>query len=200
MSQFSQFSEASPSSTFSSDITDYTDYSLGLPLNNQLVSPNLSCNQRIVTSTPDADFLGLTAIPSSLERVGPGKQKGWVLFSAMNKTDFVAWWVLTQYASVPEQRNKIRWDATHLSDAWKNFDQVAHYISGEPRVMCQRCGKTLPHPHHTSNGTNSMKRHFSGEKCQQAGAQSKQKNIQQSLFEAVSMLYNYIISSKLKLN
>jgi hypothetical protein len=103
----------------------------------------------------------------------------------MNKDDFVTWWLQTQYRSNP-QNKKINWEAKKQSPYWEHFEQVAHHFTGEPQVMCKKCGKTIPHPQQTANGTNSMKRHLEGVKCAKAARDAtRQQNIQESLHFAV---------------
>ncbi|RHZ50298.1 uncharacterized protein CDV56_100590 [Aspergillus thermomutatus] len=126
--------------------------------------------------------VAFTRAPATLRRVGPDRKKSYVLYEDMSKEEYISWWIQTQYASIEDQRKKIRWDGKRSSDAWKNFNQVAHHISGQPKVMCRRCGTVLPHPHEHSNGTNSMKRHYTGEKCRRAANNAaEQQSIQQSL-------------------
>lgn len=181
MSQLSLFSDAGPSSVVGSDLT----------FDNLLDSftPDLPASQQSVTTAPDPDFLRPLTIPLSLERDGPDRKKSFILFSEMSKNEFVEWWLQTDFGSKLGHQGKIRWDAKHTSNAWKNFDQVAHYITGEPKVLCQRCKKTLPHPHYTGHGTNSMGRHLSGEKCQKStGRTLHQQDLHQSLQSAVNPL------------
>jgi hypothetical protein len=100
----------------------------------------------------------------------------------MNKDDFILWWVQTQ-AETPKQ---FRWDTKRTSPAWDNFDQVAHFITGEPKVLCRKCGKTFAHPQSTSNGTNTMNRHTKSGECREIAAnRAKQQSIQESLLSAV---------------
>lgn len=112
----------------------------------------------------------------------------------MGKDEFINWWLQTEYGSQSEYQKKIRWDAKRSSSTWKNYDQVAHHISGEPKVMCRRCGKDFTHPHQHANGTNSMKRHFEANKCKRAGDRAaKQQSIQQSMEFAVGLTIPYYI-------
>lgn len=185
MSRFSQFSDAGPSSQYESDLPDNLPY---LQSDDQLFTPNISYSQPTITSTLGSEFLSPLSVPPSLQRLGPDQKKLWVLYSEMTKDEFILWWLQTQYASQPD-RKRIRWDSKHSSDNWKNFDQVAHHATGEPMVMCRRCGKTLPHPQQTANGTNSMRRHFAAGKCRQAGNDvSRQRSIQQSIDHAVRIV------------
>lgn len=108
----------------------------------------------------------------------------------MKQEQFISWWLQTQYATVEGKDKRVHWNAKHTSDAWSHFDQVAHQLTGEAKVMCQRCGKVLPHPHDKGDGTNSMKRYLGSNSCQRiAGDRLKQQGIQQSLDSMVFLSY-----------
>jgi hypothetical protein len=187
MSQLSLFSDAGPSSIWENDTTDTRSHLQSDDL--QPFTPDLSCSQQTITSAPETDFLRPLSAPASLHRVGPDRKKSYILYSDMGKDEFVIWWLQTQYASQQDQRKKIRWNAKHHSDVWKHFDQVAHHTSGEPKVMCRRCGRILDHPQHTMNGTTSMKRHLEGGICQKtANNAARQRNIQVSMQDAVCII------------
>lgn len=145
-------------------------------------------SQQTATSIPDSDFPLPVLAPFSLQRVGPDRRKLFILFNTMNnhtKQEFIKWWQTTMHGSEPDTQHNIRWEAKHISDAWKNFDQVAHHITGEPMVMCRLCGTILPHPHHKKSGTNTMKRHASSEKCRKgAKSPATQQTIQATMKHA----------------
>ena len=95
-------------------------------------------------------------------------------------------WLQTQYATVEGNDKRINWKSKHSSEVWENFDQVAHQLTGEAKVMCRRCGKILPHPQEKGDGTNSMKRHLGSNSCRRVTSdQSQQQGIQQSFEFAV---------------
>lgn len=184
MSQHTQFSDAGPSSLYESDFATYD-------ISENLTEPSpadLLGSQQSITTASTSDFLRPIApdIPSPLKRDGPDWKKTFVCYSEMSKNEFVKWWLQTDFGANPECRKKIRWDAKRKkSETWSHFNQVAHYITGEPKVLCQRCKQIMPHPLHTGQGTTSMGRHFAGKTCQGA-AGSHQQDIQQSL---QSMVY-----------
>lgn len=66
--------------------------------------------------------------------------------------------------------------------------------------MCRRCGKVLDHPGYTKAGTNSMGRHWKGEKCRRAANQAKQPNIRQLIQDIVGPLTNIKFYTNLLLN
>ncbi|CAG8265945.1 unnamed protein product, partial [Penicillium salamii] len=174
-----QFSDTGPSSQLLNDPPDLSS----IFSDDQSLLYETFDSQRTTTSLPVSEFLTPTSAPIALERGGPPNQKTWVIRTEMNKAEFIQWWVQTQ---AEETTKRIRWDAKRTSDVWDNFDQVAHFVTGEPKVLCRKCGKTLPHPQSTSNRTNSMKRHMSAGLCQRNSKNNpRQQNIQESLESAV---------------
>jgi hypothetical protein len=184
MSQFSQFSDQGPSSLFEDDIDTFSY----IPTDEPSIFTSDPSSFTADTDSP------LFSVPTTLKRIGPDNKKLWVLYSEMSKNDFINWWLQTEYGSLSDHRKKIRWDAKRSSSAWDNYDQVAHHVSGEPRIMCRRCGKDFPHPHQHANGTNSMKRDYEANKCRRAGNSAvKQQTIQQSIEFAVCYIISYNI-------
>lgn len=117
-------------------------------------------------------------IPSSLTRVGPDRRKAYVLYDEMVYTDWVDWWLQTDFG----KQSKIRWDSKHQSDVWKEFHQVANGSDGAPKVMCKRCGQILEHPQTLCQGTNmrhgtsTMNKHLKGVNCRKAIRNSARKS------------------------
>jgi len=150
-----------------------------------------SFSQQTIISLPDSEFLLPPPIPTSLTRVGLGLKKIWILYEMDKKTEFIEWWLQTlSRREAPKDKKKFRFETDgNKAEVWKHFDQVAHHTSGEPKVMCRRCSKTLDHPAWTGNGTNSMRRHWDSDKClkslTRAGQKSKQPNIQRLMEQAV---------------
>jgi hypothetical protein len=131
-------------------------------------------------------------IPDCLERVGPTRRKEYVRFTAMQKKQFVDWWLETSYG----KQKDLRWDATRTSEAWNGFDQVAQTETGLPKVMCQRCGQILEHPNFNPkgapNGTSGLKRHRQGGQCQKGKTQKTQQGIE----ESIKVMVCIVISSR----
>ncbi|OQE61520.1 hypothetical protein PENNAL_c0284G08124 [Penicillium nalgiovense] len=154
------------------------------------LDPNLLDSEQTTTSVIDPEFTQPALVNSSLQRVGPDRRKQFVLYNAMNnasKVKFIEWWRTTVRGGDQEAQRKVRWDAKHISDIWKGFDQVAHHITGEPMVMCRSCGILLSHPHSKQTGTNSMKRHQSSGKCQKGlRNQATQQSIKQTIQHAAT--------------
>ncbi|KAJ5871083.1 uncharacterized protein N7529_003436 [Penicillium soppii] len=90
----------------------------------------------------------------------------------MTKAEFIEWWRQTIHGGQEDIQKKIRWDAKHISEGWKQFDQVAHYTTGEPLILCRLCGIILPHPMSKPNGTNTINRHPNSAKCRYPPASS----------------------------
>lgn len=196
MSDFSQFSDAGPSSLYQSDPIDHlTD----LELDDSSLRAGSSSYQRTQHPTPASDFTPPLVLPPTLERFGSDRKKPWVKYTEMNKKDFVIWWLQTAAATtIASRQKKMRWDTKHSAEIWQHFDQVANYITGEAMVMCRRCGKTIPHPGRTANGTNSMNRHFMAGTCiKAANNTANQKTLQQSIESMVYAILSPFKSSKL---
>lgn len=196
MSQFSQFSVAGPSSLYQSDPIDpLTD----IELDDSSFITGSSSYQRTQYPTLSSEFTPPLALPPTLERFGSDRKKPWVKYTEMNKNDFVIWWLQTEAATaIGSRQKKMRWDAKHSAEIWQHFDQVANYITGEAMVMCRRCGKTIPHPGRTANGTNSMNRHFMAGTCiKAANNTARQKTLQQSIEYMVYINLRLFNSSKL---
>jgi hypothetical protein len=92
MSQLSQFSDIYPSSIYDGDPVNLADNLLCFPTE-QFPTPELSGSQQTLESASNSGSLTpipLPLIPSSLQRVGPGRSLAFVLYSDMSKDDFVA--------------------------------------------------------------------------------------------------------------
>jgi hypothetical protein len=99
----------------------------------------------------------------------------------MTNTEFIQWWLSTQYGSMPEAQ-RVHWDRKgYKADVWPSFNQVANIQSGQPKVVCKQCGLMLDHPF--LNGTSGMKRHKQRGNCQKK--KGKQANIQHLMQKAV---------------
>jgi len=142
---------------------------------NQPVTPAQSSSQQTF-DVFDSEFLRPViplVVPSSLTRVGPDRRKAFVLYNEMTHSDWVDWWLQTDYG----RKSKIHWDSSHQSDIWSHFPQVAHGTDGAPKVMCKRCGQILEPPYSLSKGADgkdqrhglsTMKRHLKTAGCQKA--------------------------------
>lgn len=75
-----------------------------------------------------------------------------------SKAKFIEWWRTTVRGSDTETQQGLRWDAKHISDIVENFDQIAHYVTGEHLVICRFCGGILPHLNAKQSGANTLKR------------------------------------------
>jgi hypothetical protein len=183
MSQLNILSDTGPSSLYDGTISYIPSDDF------QVFTEEPLFSQQTVVSGSNSEFRQPLLIPASLERTGSGPKKPYVLYSNMTKKDFVEWWLQTQFGTQQHSKKKFRWDARQLSDVWKSFDQVAHYQTGEPKVICQRCGRILEHPQQSLNGTTSMKRHLEGGLCQKTAIETrKQPSIQLSLQDMVLIL------------
>lgn len=160
----------------------------------QLFTPDPSSSQKTLDLL-DSDFLRPQppqTIPSSFQRVGPTRRKGYLLYNIMMHSEWVDWWIETDYGKI----SKIRWDAAHQSEHWKQFDQVADAVTGQPKVMCRRCGIILEHPSSflrpggkTRHGTSTLMKHLQTNGCQKRAKNGNQgTDITRFLRDAVSDL------------
>lgn len=109
-------------------------------------------------------------LPPSLTRVGPDRRKAFFLYDMAEHTEWVEWWLQTDYG----RKSKIHWDTARQSTLWSNFHQVAQSTDGAPKVMCKRCEKILEHPHSVGpgqagyHGTSTMAKHLKSASCQRS--------------------------------
>jgi hypothetical protein len=133
----------------------------------------------------DHDFLRpaipLTA-PPIFTRVGPDRRKAYVLYDQMSHSDWVAWWLQTDYG----KKSRLHWDSNHQSSVWDHFHQVAHSTDGSPKVMCKRCGVVLEHPsvvvtskdgRQHRQGSSTMTKHLQTVSCRKASSKGKAAEI-----------------------
>ena len=65
--------------------------------------------------------LSLLPLPPSIQRVGD-RTKDWALWTEMTKSEFIEWWLTTQYGSKPDAQ-RIYWDKKgYTSEIWTSFD------------------------------------------------------------------------------
>lgn len=177
----SQFSDSFTPSLYGSDSIDtFTN----IPQDN--LTPDLSHSQQSFNSDNDYSTFRTPAPPppSSLQRVGPDRKKSYVLYTTMSKTEFVEWWLRTEYGA----KKRIRWDSNRRSSSmWDSFDQVAHASDGKAKLMCKKCGGILDHPHNNEHGTSTMARHLKGSQCRNLSAnRTKQKGIMSLVQDTVN--------------
>jgi hypothetical protein len=175
MSQ-SQQSEALSSSIYNGDFENLAYFT---PESAQSVTPNLLTSHQTFDSL-NSEFIRppphLT-VPSSLTLVGPGRRKPFVRYDQEMHTEWVNWWLETEYG----KSSKIRWDSNHQTDTWQQFHQVANVSDGAPKVMCKRCGQILEHPYSlrsgstARHGTSTMLRHIKSASCLRSSQKDPQK-------------------------
>jgi hypothetical protein len=164
----------------------------------QIFTPNLSESQHTLEPF-DSEVLPSTfsqppIAPNTLTRVGSDKRKPFVLYDNMAHSDWVEWWLQTDFG----KKSKICWDSTHSSETWKQFSQVANITDGAPKVMCKQCSAILEHPQlkiypsRTScNGTSTMAKHLKSSACKRVSSQRK-PDITKFL-QAVVKLYPFLL-------
>lgn len=109
-------------------------------------------------------------LPLTFTRVGPDRRKAFFLYDMAEHTEWVDWWLQTDYG----RRSKIHWDTARQAAIWSNFHQVAQITDGAPKVMCKRCEKILEHPHSVRpgqsgyQGTSTITKHLKSASCQRS--------------------------------
>lgn len=143
--------------------------SYALSINSDSIDPPLSdCFSALPSRAPESQSTAPVVphvLPPSIRRVGD-RRKEWALWTEMTKTEFIEWWLTTQYATDMSNPGQINWDGTgQSSKAWEFFDQVAYITSGQPKVLCRRCGDVLQHP--WRHGLSGMGRHLKKDICKE---------------------------------
>ena len=188
-SQISQFSDNYASSICEdASLGSFPSLSSDFP---QSFIPDVSHDQQTSDSTSITEFARPPIpppIPSTLERVGPQKQKNYLLWTEMVNNEFVAWWLNTEFGS---QMKRNIFENKRQAECWKHFHQVASIQDGSPKVMCKICDQILNHPANGHRGTSSMNKHFSqGVNCRRVAPRSQ--DIRRLMQEGVCQ---YIYSS-----
>lgn len=169
MSQYELYTEAGPSSQITLSQAGIpppsSAYSIGII--DEPLTPDHSISQQPIYSRPESSILQTepNLIPPNLRRIGPKHQKFWVLWTTMNKTDFIERWRHTAGAHPHPPLHKVNFEARYTAAAWEHFNQVAHFQTGKPMALCRRCGKALSHPSSTLNGSKSLSAHLSSRAC-----------------------------------
>lgn len=167
---------AFPSSSFTSSIhSDSID---------PLLSDYTPSRVFTISEAPESqstELITSLSLPSSLQRISGGK-KEYALWTVMNKTEFINWWLTTQYATTSPHAKRVRWDKQgQTAKIWSYFDQVANIQDGTPMVTCKRCDTILTHP--VQNGTTGMGKHHHSSACK---TKRHQGNIEQLIKRVVS--------------
>lgn len=200
MSQIPQFSDIYPSSIYDGDPANPVDPLLCFP-NEQFPTPEISESQQTFDTASNSGFLTPIpppSIPSSLQRVGPGRSIAFILYSDMSKDDFVAWWLETEFGKT---RKRLNWNGNRTATCWEQFDQVADAKTGKPGAMCRQCHKVLDHPANGRYGTTALHRHLAGPTCRKSSTQKG--NIKGLLANAVciaTLLFYYYLLITLRIN
>ncbi|CAG8367155.1 unnamed protein product, partial [Penicillium salamii] len=85
-------------------------------------NPNLDPfleSQNIITSMINSELTTSTDTSLALRRVGPSRQKPYIIFDTMNNTSkakFINWWRSTIQGSDLDTQRRLRWDNKHSSD------------------------------------------------------------------------------------
>ncbi|KAJ6090678.1 hypothetical protein N7499_003392 [Penicillium canescens] len=151
-----------------------------------LLAPDILISQQ---TAPTSRSLGSDQI-STRPHSCPEIIKDWVLYTEMNKDEFVEWWLTTSIRSDLYEKSHQFFDVKKRhSDGWRSFHQVAHTRTGDPRILCKECGQLLDHPSRKGNGTTPMTRHLKGAKCQKLASHASKTSNLKELFELQGQLY-----------
>jgi hypothetical protein len=136
-----------------------------------------------------------------MDRIGSSKE--FFKWSQEHHTQFIEWWVATSWVVRRVTANKasksnndfvklLSWDSkARTSVYWTSFNQAAHWTSGEPVVVCCKCGMSLTHPSVKNTGTNVLKNHLGTKTCrtkviQRIGPESRQVSLETAFENSVS--------------
>lgn len=109
----------------------------------------------------------------SLTLIRTGAQNECYRFELEYKDEFITWHSTTQWYQQQDARLKkktVTWGSKKNALGWQHFEEAALRNTGEPKVVCVRCQKTLKHP--TIHGTSGMDGHLESRGCQ-SGARSR---------------------------
>ena len=86
------------------------------------------------------------------------------LYLPDSATTFMEWWQTTSYTVAmtqgkPKHHNPVWQLTSQTSEVWSNYQQVAHWMTGLPKVICISCQAVLDHPNQKDHGTSSMSKH-----------------------------------------
>jgi hypothetical protein len=107
--------------------------------------PTTLPSSQLTIDTFNSDFIRpniLSPIPPSFTRIRPTRRKAFVLYDTMAYTEWVDWWLQTDYG----QKRKMHWDIEYSAKIWKDFEQVTQITDSLPKVIYKRCCKILEHP------------------------------------------------------
>jgi hypothetical protein len=112
--------------------------------------------------------------PLSFNRIG--RSKLFFQWTQEQHTQFLEWWLSTEWVinaaadqdGADDLATRVNWNSTsRKSEFWKSFDQAANRHTGEPVLICQKCGISIVHPGIRNSGTNALKNHVLSQSCRQ---------------------------------
>lgn len=87
------------------------------------------------------------------------------------KEKFFKWWHQTQVGLQIQQGINLtkqahpQWSSQNRSEIWKEFRQLAHTVTGTPKVQCIYDGMLLTHPTYKKYGPSGLLKHWNNSKC-----------------------------------
>jgi hypothetical protein len=83
------------------------------------------------------DLDQLAPIPPTLSTLTTADRITWVVFSLMAKSEFLDWWLTTQYGMKDGLEKTGVWGRKKQnSELWSHFDEVAHSQTRKPYLLC----------------------------------------------------------------
>jgi hypothetical protein len=114
----------------------------------------------------------------------------YVAWSLEKHAVFLEWWYKTLWGRddplVCKDTKRVKWERIHSSNAWSNFNQVAHHLTGEPALCCKYCGQILKHPTLKNTGTSNLSGHLQQSKCRGQKRSHDNENVRDMLLVSLS--------------
>lgn len=109
----------------------------------------------------------IESIPPGITLLGRTRKTRCVLYDPATADQFMPWWRATNFAKELANKGKSHsWgSAKRTSSAWKEFQEVAAFPGGQPKVRCSHCSVLLEHPQPKNHGTTAMSRHLETGGC-----------------------------------
>ncbi|QSS74860.1 hypothetical protein I7I50_03800 [Histoplasma capsulatum G186AR] len=95
-------------------------------------------------------------------------QKIYIVYKSSQDDLFQAWWTRTSFFLQDDKQRNL-WKSQHRQrgDIWKNFQQIAVKITGEPFLRCNHCNSIQKHPSWSGHGPGGITRHLKSVGCLQ---------------------------------
>jgi hypothetical protein len=135
-----------------------------------------------ISSSPDVPS-DLGSIPPGLTLLGKTRKTRCILYDSAKAEQFMPWWRGTQSGKAMDSKQKSHsWGSgKRTSPAWKDFQEVAAFPGGQPKVRCSHCAVLMEHPQTKNTGTTAMSRHLE-RSCSSNSDQKRNFDIYKMMF------------------